>query len=91
MDYEINNEVSVEMTTNEVSAEMTTKNEYSQCHCDALIFTQPDVTSLMSQTNTSSKAVGIPRRWILLNSESTIDVFFNNELLTQLHKTNITR
>ena len=90
VDYKINNEVSAEMTNNEVSTEMTTKHEDPCCHDDALIFTQPDVTSLMGQSNTFSKTVGIPRTWILLDSQSMIDVFCNGELLTQIHKTNIT-
>ena len=57
VDYEINNEVSTEVTTtNEVSTEMTI-NEDPCCHGDALLFTQPDVNSLMGQSNTSSKTV----------------------------------
>ena len=74
VDYEINNAVSTEMTTNnEVSAEMTT-NEDPCCHGDALIFTQPGVNSLIDRSNTSSKIVGIPRTWISLDNQSTINV-----------------
>ena len=80
MDYEITNEVSAEMTTNEVCSEMTTKHKDPRCHGNALILIQPDVRSLMS--NTSYKAVGRPKMWILLDSQSTIDVFCNGELLT---------
>ena len=61
VDYKINNEVSTEMTNNnEVSTEMTT-NEDPRCHGDTLIFTQPDVNSLMGWSNTSSKTVRIPK------------------------------
>ena len=80
VDYKINNEVSTEMTNNnEVSTEMTT-NEDPCCHDNALTVIQPDVNSLMGQSNTSSKTVGIPKAWILLDSQSIIDVFFNDEL-----------
>ena len=89
VDYEINNEIGAEMTTNEVSTEMTTKYEDPRCHGDALIFIQPGVSSLMDWSNTSSKTIVIPETWILLDSQSTIDVFCNGELLTQIHKTNI--
>ena len=82
VEHEINNEVSAEMTTNKVSAEMTTKHEDPCCHGDALIFTQPDVNSLIDQFNTSSKTAGIPRTWISLDSQSTINVFCNGEPLT---------
>ena len=87
VDYEINSKVSTETTTNnEVSTEMTT-NEDPRCHGNALIFTQPDINSLMGRSNMSSKTIGIPKTWILLDSQSTTDVLFNNELLTKNHKT----
>ena len=60
-DYETNNEVSAEMTTNEVSTEITIKYEDPRCHDNALIFIQPDVTSLMGRLNTSFKTVGISK------------------------------
>ena len=90
VDYETNNEISTEMATHEVSTEMTTKHEDPRYYSDVLIFIQPDVSSLMDLSNTSSKTVGIPKTWILLDSQSTIDVFCNGELLTQIHKTNAT-
>ena len=43
----------------------------------------------MDHSNTSSKIVVISNTWILLDSQSTIDVICNSELLTQFHKTNI--
>ena len=46
---------------NEVSTEMTTKHDDPCCHGDALIFIQPDVTSLMGRLNTSFKTVGISK------------------------------
>ena len=58
MEYEINNEVGAEMTT----------NENPRCRDDALISIQPDVNSLMDRSNASSKAVGIPKTWIVLDS-----------------------
>ena len=61
---------------------MTKIEEMTRCHGDTLLFTQPDVNSLMGQSNTSSKTVGISRTWILLDSQSTIDVFCNGELIT---------
>ena len=57
VDYEINNEVSTEMATNEVSTEMTNKHEDPRYYGDALIFTQPDISSLMDRLNTSYKTV----------------------------------
>ena len=75
---------------NEVSTELTTKSGPLCCHGDALMFIQSDINSLMDQLNTSSKTIKIPNTLILLESQSTIDVFCNGELLTQIHKTNIT-
>ena len=74
-----NNEISIEITTNEDPC----------CRGDALIFTQPDVNSLLGRSNTSYKIVRIPKTWILLDSQSKINVFCNGELLTRIHKTNI--
>ena len=51
VEYEINNEVSTEMTT---------KNGNISCLADSLLFIQPDVSSFMDQSNTSSKANRIP-------------------------------
>ena len=81
MKYEINNEVSTQMTT---------KNGDLCCHGDAVMFIQPDISSLMDRSNTPFKAVGIPKMWNLLDSQSTFDVFCNDEPLTQIHKTIIT-
>ena len=33
---------------------------------------QPDINSLVDQSNTSSETIGIPNTWILLDSQSTI-------------------
>ena len=74
---------------NEVSTDMTTKNDDVRCHANGLIFTQPDTDSLMDQLSTSSETVGIHNTWIMLDSQSTIDVFCNGELLSQIHKTNV--
>ena len=60
------------------------------CHGDALMFIQHDVSSLMGRVNTSSKRIGITNTWILLDSQSTIDVLCDGELLAQIHRTNIT-
>ena len=46
VDYEINTEVSAELTNNEASTEMTPKHEDPCCHGDALIFIQPDVLAV---------------------------------------------
>ena len=46
MDYKINNEVGTEMTT---------KHEDHRCHGNALIFINPDVSSLMDWSNTSAR------------------------------------
>ena len=51
VDYEIKDEVRTEMTT---------KNEDLCCHGDALMFIQPDVSSLMDRSDTSSETVRIP-------------------------------
>ena len=75
---------------NEVSTEMTTKNGEMFFHGDALMFVQSNSSSLIDRSNTSPKTIRIPNTWILLDSQSTIDIFCNGELLTQIHKTNIT-
>ena len=75
---------------NEVSTEMTTKNGEMFFHGDALMFVQSNSSSLMNQSNTSSKTIRIPNTWILIYSQSTMEVFCNGELRTQIHETNIT-
>ena len=69
---------------------MATKNDDLCYHTDGLLFIQPDINSLTDRSSTSSKAVEIPNTWILLDSQSTIDVFCNSELLTQIHKRKVT-
>ena len=81
VDYEINNEDSTEMTTN---------YEDPCYHGDTLMFTQPDISSLMDWSSTSYTTVRIPKTSILPDSQSTSDAFCNGELLTPIHKTNIT-
>ena len=63
---------------------MTTEKGYLCCHSNALLFIQPDGSSLMNRPNTPSKTIGIPSMWVLLGSQSIIDVICNNELLTQI-------
>ena len=77
-------------TNNKVNTEITTKNGEFPRHDDALMFVQPDVSSLMDRSDTSSKTIRIPNTWILPESQSTIYVLYNGELLAQIHKTNIT-
>ena len=60
---------------NEVIAGITTQNGEFFCYSNALMFVQPDVSSLMDQSNASSRIIGIPNTWILLDSQSTINVF----------------
>ncbi len=50
-----------------------------------LIFTQSDAHSTTLSTS-SSKA--IPDTWMLLDSQSTVDVFCNGKLLERIHKIN---
>ena len=41
------------------------------------MFLMPDENSRMSRQSTSSEKRGIPLSWILLDSQSTVDVFCN--------------
>jgi hypothetical protein len=84
-------EVNYEMN-NEVSTEVATKNGYLCCPIEDLLFTQPDIYSLVDWLSMSSKMVGVgmPKTWIPLDSQSICEVFYNYELLTQTHKTNVT-
>ena len=66
VEYEINNQFSTEITTN---------NDVLHCHANSLLFIQPDINSLIDRLSTSSETVLIPNMWILLDSQSTIDVF----------------
>ena len=59
------------------------------CHTHGLMFTQPDIDSLMDRLSTSSKTAGRTNTWVLLDSQSIIDVFYNGKLHTKIHKTNI--
>ena len=56
---------------------------------EELMFLQPDMNSRMGRSNTYSSA-GISRGWILLDSQSTIDVFSNADLLTKIHRVDTT-
>ena len=62
-------------------------------HCGSeledLMFLQRDANSLKDRQSMSSKT-GIKESWILLDSQSTIDVFCNSDLLTKIHKTDTT-
>ena len=84
-------EVNYEMN-NEVSTEVATKNGYLCCPIEDLLFTHSDIYSLVDWFSMSSKMVGVgmPKTWIPLDSQSIFDVFYNDELLTQTHKTNVT-
>jgi len=50
---------------------------------------QPHDYSLKERQNASSKT-GIQETWILLDSQSTVDVFSNSDPLTKIHKTDTT-
>ena len=63
-----------------------TKNGDLYCDTEGQMCTQPDINSLMDRSSTPSKAVGIPNTWLLLDSQSIIDVVSNGDLLTQLSK-----
>ena len=54
------------------------------------MFTQPCISSLMDWSNIPSKNVGISKTWLLVDSQSTIDVLYIGELFSQIHKRNIT-
>ena len=53
------------------------------------MFLQHDANSMKDQQIISSKT-GIKESWIMLDSQSTIDVFCNSDLLTKIHKTDTT-
>ena len=82
-------EVNYEMN-NEVSTEVATKNGYLCCHIKDLLFNHSGICSLIDWLSMSSKTVEMPKTWIPLDSQSIFDVFYNDELLTQTHKTNVT-
>ena len=83
-----------------VDDEVSTNNELfidNYLHCgdehEELMFLQPDVDRMIMRTKwtTSSKTrSGIPVSWMLLDSQSTIDVFSNAELLTEIHESDTT-
>ena len=54
---------------------------------EELMFLQPHEYSPTKRQNISSKT-GIKDTWMLLDSQSTVDVFSNSDLLTKIHKTN---
>ena len=54
---------------------------------EELMFLQPNEYSPNERQSMSSKT-GIQDTWILLDSQSTVDVFSNSDLLTKIHKTN---
>ena len=66
-------------------------NEFNTISGDAyyIMFVHSNTESSPITQKLSSK-VGIPSTWILLDSQSTIDVFCNTSLLSQIHKTNTT-
>ncbi len=53
---------------------------------EGLMFLQPhECHSLTAQSSTSSKR-GIPISWLLLDNQSTVDVFSNGDLLQDIHE-----
>ena len=81
LDAEVDPEVSTPACGPRAIIEFCCGNELDQ-----LMFLQPDMNgnSPTRRSNTGSKA-GISESWILLDSQSTIDVFSNPELLTKVH------
>ncbi|KAL7493808.1 hypothetical protein ACHAWT_003568, partial [Skeletonema menzelii] len=65
----------VEVSSDELFASRI--DQYSE-----LMFHQSDLNS------TSSSSNGIPESWILLDSQSSIDIFCNRKLLTRIYKSN---
>ena len=64
---------------------------YEYTEDEELMLLQNDVNSLKEASIMSSKSkTSIPESWILLDSQSTIDVFSNVSLLTKVHETNTT-
>ena len=87
----LHNMGSIDEVECDINNEVNIFNDDLQCNNELydLMFIQPDVNSLTDWQSTCSKT-GIPKTWILLDSQSTIDVFCNGEILTQIHKISIT-
>ena len=62
---------------------------YCGDNIEELMMPQPHDFSLKEKQNVSSKT-GIQETWILLDSQSTVDVFSNSDLLSKIHQTDTT-
>lgn len=53
---------------------------------EGLMFLQPHETNSQTGPSTTSSSRDIPETWLLLDSQSTIDVLCNGDLLTDIQK-----
>ena len=58
--------------------------------CEIIFVHSNAENSLMTQKLSSKSKCAIPPTWILINSQSTMNVFCNVDLLSQIHKVNTT-
>ena len=80
----------------EVDYEVCVQPDEPNSHCGKIEtfdyycgFHQPHVSSPVRKPNMSSNG-GIAESWILHDSQSTIDVFSNPDILVKIHKVNTT-
>lgn len=56
------------------------------CACKSSVVGKPTKYKTSCFANCNMKKKGIPKSWILLDSQLTCDIFSNKELLTDIHK-----
>lgn len=84
----LHTEAAVEVGSTEASDEVSTDVLHHDSDVYGLMFLHDSPATKMNQKSFFRE--GIPSTWILLDSQSTIDVFSNGNLLTNIHSTTTT-
>ena len=72
-------------SNNEVSSELSSDvNTYCDIELEELLFVQPHIHRPEEKQSVCSENL-ILKTWILLDSQSTVDVISNCDLLTKIH------